>query len=907
MTNIKNFAQELYGQLNVDSRKKYRNRNYFGTNNYFDSTKAPKITININVFNKEFEIGGLDSSSQYSNLKDNLEDLASSILADSRYFELDKKVDTSCSPVKTTFKKFKSLDNDTRVNSIKQVKKASGILVSYEKSNGNEAKVVGIDYGSFARDGVLRSGFMFNPENDVLTQAEYNNKGEPYNQIIQILPDGSMYKGLIQNGQKDSLNKASNIQINIPGRFYFKGDISNASLTNVELYNQHQVSEGGNFSRGFLHGSGSKIFPDDTKIVGNWDHGIAKGDFELSLKNKIVLNTTIPETWLTANAFSKENERVNNLLPAKIDFSKNASYEGFIALDSNNIADWFRAHYKDDFLAVRDLKFVDKGKLRVGGYEFSIEWGDNGQPSKISLLNDLGSKELLLPAGLLDQYNFDPKTLSLPHMMRESFLPRLKQYDSSVAEMSMKWAEEVPNFDVTKKFYDSKTKELYNEAKRVIQTVLEVFTDPSYSTEMPDKAFGTLVRSSNRTNGFADINSYSQQQKEITVRAFCKRGDQKDRYAFISFNSGGCSLVVLDSKHGEKIPRGQGVSVRFPAGVSNLPLPPANAEEARNLKVEDFFKPESLEIFKGYIVYLAEGEGYVLKEGTLAKQDRNRVQDEVWTDGTHYNSIKARKNLSYGHQKFRELTIDSVLALGSKERSTRIHPKVSKNGPNEEKAKSHEHGPSWFDFTNNQNAEIKSIKSNFKKSILDDRLEIHRKDGKYIALPVKKGRIDFDNALIRFQDMQVYKGAVSQIVWTNIPDDQPLRMQEILVLAAHADYDPSPKGQGELSFVNDDYKITGEWLPREDWGCSIPQGLVTLQLGKNLELKANFQDKVINDPAAVLTHTTSDGAKQTAKVAFSGMNSTVLDKVYDNNILDFNEEQVESLILERMKSIPFFK
>lgn len=875
MSTIKNFANELINSFRSPERQAYAKRNYHGHNYVFNDNNAPDTEAKIKFFNKEFIFNKSNARKVFAEIIKEVESEAANILSEAKYLKLSEAQSKPGGVKVESFRKFKG---DKQVSSISQVKKRVGLLVDYETKSG-QTKVKEIAYGFFSRDGKLSHGFKFKGKG-LITHAEFDSKGEPCNQVTQISEDGNIYKARLPKGQSKSQESASDFEVFMP-TFYLKGSFSDGALKKAKLYNQQEIKESGNFCNSFLHGIGKKVFPDGTTIQGNWDKGLAKGDFTIIYPGSVILKTSIPADWLQGNSFAKDVDRVNNTLDVLIDYGKDFSYEGSIALRSDKMADWFRVRYKDDFLVMRDLVMVGEGILHYGKKDFRIKWDEEGKPESIALVNllDGSEKNLFFPYAFKDNYNYDPKQAGLSQLFDANYLPLIRRYSNALSNIDLDWTGSLPGSKESKDFYDSKVLELKEAGKAVIRNVLAAYKDPAFDKPtMSNKLVNAVAESCKGLNFLV------------------KSGVKSDSIVISGLEQG---LGILANTElpkttclTNKIPITQGVSVEIIQDQESFVPPPTNAIQAEQCKFEDFWGLERMRVFKGNTRMSFPCGGFQLKDGIVTKLDANGEDLAYWHAEDVYMSVKSRSKIKIDGEKFK---LKKILASGRGTKQKIIEceqvlPKGSGKKPIQ-----FNHGEQIYDLRDYSDY-FDAMKLQVRKGKIVDEVVLNRKDGTVIILPVLDDSIvDFKNATLYFNDLTIYKGAVTDIEWDEettgktVPDWLDL---------AKGDYDPSPVGRGDYIVLGDDYKVSGNW--NQDGPVWALDGEVIVNFGKTATLRLNFVDDS-PDGDAVFTVDNGAGNKKIAKFKFE---NKLIQDIEESNF-ELDDEDLQDLIMEKLCALPF--
>lgn len=859
MSTIKNFAQEFYNDWRQETRRAYSKRNYHGHKHVFDPKDAPGVKVEVTVFGRQFNF---DTNSQpeqsFDDLSASLITTAEEMLKESKYLELDKSKDS--------FKKFKDA-KDKQVNSLKNIKKMRGMLVSYMGSK-NDIKIAEIQYGSFARNGVLRSGIKMKPEG-LITIADYDSKGLPINHVTQLSPDGSVYQGALKKGLGSSLSSVSDLKVFMPNRLYMSGNLSEGVLRKAEFYNQQQIKESGEFQAGFLNGEGRKFFPDKTTVAGVWHNGIADGDFTFSFHNGIKIKTKISPEWIAGKQFEECGKRSNDELAVEVDYGNGSSYKGNIALKSEHLSDWFKSHYKDDLIVFRDLGFAGKGVFTHHRDKFLISWDDNNLLESVSLLDANGedSTMLFMPQdfSLVNQY--DPKEFKLNILMSNYYTQQLEVYKQAKTKIDNLWTAKIPEQREVIAFYQKKEAELRQAARDALAEML---------------------------NAFGSMRSPQAQHMQHEGRSQSTKFFEKDkRVIAIGVGDSVCTLIALDSrvKKGDmKPPVGKGIEItyEFDDGDPKLPL---YTSEAAKFNVDDFMNlGEKLNIFVGEVsIAGAYKEGYRLWDNDICEIDRNNNLLASWSHSGDYTYTEALSSVRIGASKKKAYKL-LCLEKGAKMKYTHIH----------DDGKLIHHGDMVIDVSDK--SEVFNVgKITFNQDKAVGKVILHAKDGRLIEIPLKDdSSLDCKNSTIYFKGLSKYQGGITEVVWGDAAEQGAAVLMDkvnfgVLLMA---DYNPGFRGQGTVSLLRDGFQMAGDWASSEQGEVSLGKR-AKITLGPKLKLEVNVKDGFYEDDSAQLTFRDAKGRDKTAKLV---VKANLVKDIEDNEIDPGYDERLKQLVQLKLRS-----
>lgn len=879
---IKNFATEIKNNFRSLEREAYAKRNYHGNNYVFDSRKAPDAVSIIKFFNKEFVFNKQNADLSFEALTKAANKEAEKVLQDSSCLKLAVSESGAGASKIQTFKKFSG--GKRQANCLSQVKKETGILVDYQ-TVGGETKVKGIAYGHFSRDGKLASGFKI--KNDgLITHAEFDSKGQPFNKVFQVSEEGNIYKANLPKGESN----AKTVEVSMPD-FYLKANLADGAFKKAQLYNQQQIQESGDFSNGFLHGKGNKKFPCATTIEGEWDQGVAKGGFLVNYPGDVSLRTKIVSSWLEADSLAEGEKRGNDTLNVSISYKDNASYEGSVALASDRMADWFKTSYKDDLLVMRDLRFVGEGIMHCGDYDFKIVWDDSSKPKSITLLNaDKSSEqEMFLPYEYKTRDIYDPKTTGLLSLFNHHYLPAFKKHAKSYNDMNLSWANSVPDQKTQVDFYNQKSAEIKKAAREAVTEVMSAFSDPDYS--VPSMGYGVLP-------------AFDAEYGKLKVLVKSFKGF--DRLVFsgtdhVNQKTGIISRIDIpkdSQKSGHRcMPLGQGISMlvfKDSADPEAFVKPPSMSGDERDFDIDAFLNSKNLRIFQGEIELLIENGGYMLQEGTLSFVNKAGKTVELWVNN-QFIAVSPKTNIKIGTKKYKQEMMFSSLD-GVKRKLTKCVEILPKGSDPEPKA--FRHGEAFCDLRDFA-GDFKYITTKFDQGVMVDQVRMHKNDGRIITIPLKKeAKPDFDNACIEFDDGRTYKGGVTVVDW---PDGHTGASLGNWLELARASYDPIPFGYGEFAFLDGSYKLQCDW---QIVGEKVAmQGPGTIHFGENESLDLNF-DTGRCQGDATYTVQRANGSTLTAKLK---LKDDVCVEIVESDFQGFGESDLKDLITNKLKSMPFIK
>lgn len=234
------------------------------------------------------------------------------------------------------------------------------LLAKYTKSN----EPMEIYLGEFKAGKYNGSGILF--KNGDLTIAEFK-KGKPNDNFLMINSEGEVFSQNYHCGGDDEkyvfaqtkqgtyLGTVIKDQKNhglFRSQFGVMEKYQDSQL--IKLINSKGVTEEAqcfDLESGFINGQGNKKYPGKVKILGNWDKGIASGNFEFQFPRQKLM-VVIPS-----------NFKVGDPLNFSCNY-KDYEYQGQLKLVALSNADYYKTHYLDDLLVNRKIVPVGQGFLR---------------------------------------------------------------------------------------------------------------------------------------------------------------------------------------------------------------------------------------------------------------------------------------------------------------------------------------------------------------------------------------------------------------------------------------------------------------------------------------------------------------------------------------------------------------
>ncbi len=312
----------------------------------------------------------------------------------------------------------------------------------------------------------------------VFPESEYF-KGESF----LVAPDGKAYSGSFDKA-KSSRESGKFIS---PVREYTGSFYASNRIREGQLDNSFEIKETGNFDEetGLLHGKGSKEFPNGVKInSGYWLKGLAFGNFKLTYKKSLNLESRIPEGWSAKDP-----------LTVSINFKNNYQFAGKVKVSNTESVQTF---YQDDYLAISTLHPLGSSIIsrKDNDNKFKIYWGEEGKILSIKELT--GNNEILIPLPEhIAKHSFDLKSPEDFNLLVNALKTKKAKPSSDIEILKdqFPWLSELrpPNENILT--YNKKLANLARREEEVRSAALRIYKEACSANLVSSRTFANLEAS----------------------------------------------------------------------------------------------------------------------------------------------------------------------------------------------------------------------------------------------------------------------------------------------------------------------------------------------------------------------------------------------------------------------------
>lgn len=348
-------------------------------------------------------------------------------------------------------------------------------------------------------------------------------------QALVLAPNGLAFNGLIDA----KFSRAKGQLIDFLGRV-FEGEFAENLPNKGTLINKHGIKETGSFSKktGFLNRAGQKEYKNGAITFGNWDHGIANGDFKIKFPNKTELSFKLkPDMDI--------NQPINISLTGASGKNK-YNFNGFVSLQGADLDP--REVYLDDHFVQNPLlatgnweiskdqsqgavyvDFYNSGKIRsaqlIEGLENPFKFVLNKKPFNKGVLNIAQNNPI----------SFFKAILSGLENRKLLFNPIQKEIETDFA-----WTKDVKSVEENKKFFQDSVAKMLERAEQLDKEVEKAKNgDPKYRKIDADQGTGSAIYFDKNKGGGRDFRKdpqaiyYSENDDYIEIS--CGKLDRKGR------------------------------------------------------------------------------------------------------------------------------------------------------------------------------------------------------------------------------------------------------------------------------------------------------------------------------------------------------------------------------------------
>lgn len=833
MSSINNLANRIYTEIIRPQREKYQRRKYFDkeSNDQGGLDKSYSFIFD----NQTVKLNKANAEAEHFRITEFFKELGERTQNSSSYFKLDlltDKVKGGC--------EFKIFVGDKNIREISDLHNLHGTLVHFKGEGESRAEPVAFSYGKFKHSKLI-SGIRVD-EDSLLTIGSFDKHGKAYGDVAQLSSDGALFiaeipksfKGLVHNEPVKSFCYS-------PGFPVFDGSFKSNQIHSGDFSNFYKIKESGRFHNGFLHGEGSKSFPNGAFTKGHWLAGKPEGVFTLDFPKLPTLTVKISHDWLQSN-LSQKDLRTNQNLNFKVK-NKNIEYAGQLKFVSDNVSDLLANVYQDDFLITR--KLVPTGPAMVmysSGDSLEFEWGEKLGIKSMQLVTKNGYKfDVMLPESLRS-LDLDLRKDDLLSIFA-NFTGNLQAMKLTRDKVDLSWQQKLPNGDVQQRAQDLRDF-LHSQANAMLA---------EFNKSLENKDFKRLYE-------YQDFNASKEgEQKILNYKASkqsLKRFDKSlflfspehkvkelgrsNKPVFATIDNGECRFVYKGPVDDGGNPKGNGVLVALYTFAK---------DEGAALD-SPLHQGATLADYSDYRVSVGHFDAFMLNGSgsEFETHDYDGSIDVSISEGSYRRGKSAESVINYFRDGARRLVSERSRKIGKNPILYRQYSGIHNDGAKylecslqvpsrmlRKRVKSigdiagKLHGENTAIYP--ENSKIAFANYLYDKGRLDKPAKIVFKNNICLTIPQLNADLNYKKATVLFPTAE-YRGSIKEAEYGLLKLSSWYERNNRFL-----DFDYKPNGFGKLVLAKN-YFFEGNWQD------GLLQGPATVNLG-DLKIKGNFKDGVL--------------------------------------------------------------